>query len=189
MSQTRRTFLRNSGIGLLTFYVGGCEVEMTPRDAREREIPHRILTDVEVRTLDALGDILLPGSAAAGLSHFIDHQLGRAVRDQLLMIRYLGAPPPFLPFYRDGLAALNFVALARSEKHRRYADAEPGEQMRIAAQIAQRNPDGWKGPPAPFFYFVLRMDAIDVVYGTKAGIESLGIPYMAHIEPPSRWGE
>ena len=41
----------------------------------------------------------------------------------------------------------------------------------------------------PFFYFVLRNDAVDVVYGTKDGIESLGIPYMAHIEPPSRWGE
>ena len=34
-----------------------------------------------------------------------------------------------------------------------------------------------------------RPDAIDVVYGTKAGFEQLGVPYMAHIEPPSRWGE
>ena len=41
----------------------------------------------------------------------------------------------------------------------------------------------------PFFYFVLRNDAVDVVYGTKAGVESLDIPYMAHVEPPSRWGE
>ena len=38
-------------------------------------------------------------------------------------------------------------------------------------------------------YFVLRNDAVDVFYGTQDGFEALGIPYMAHIEPPSRWGE
>jgi len=36
-------------------------------------------------------------------------------------------------------------------------------------------------------YFLMRHDAVDVVYGTVEGIESLGTPYMAHIVPVSRW--
>ena len=47
--------------------------------------------------------------------------------------------------------------------------------------------DAWRGPPAAFFLFVLRMDAIDVVYGTQDGFDRLDLPYMAHIAPPARW--
>ncbi len=47
--------------------------------------------------------------------------------------------------------------------------------------------DGWQGPPGPFVYLVTRSDAVDVVYGTMEGYESLGIPYMAHIVPERRW--
>ena len=36
-------------------------------------------------------------------------------------------------------------------------------------------------------YTVLRFDSIDVVYGTMAGYDALGIPYMAHIAPTQRW--
>jgi hypothetical protein len=184
---SRRTFIRNTGVGLLTFYVGGCEVEMSPQEARENEIAYGVLSDTEVSTLDALGEILLPGSATAGLSHFIDHQLGASPNDQLLMIKYLGVPAPFAPFYQGGLAALE--AFSQAQKSRAFADLSQAEQTELVGQFAQVNPDGWQGPPGSFFYFVLRNDAIDVVYGTKDGIESLGIPYMAHIEPPSRWGE
>ena len=187
MAQTRRSFLRNTGIGLLTFYVGGCEVEMTPQEAREKNVAFGVLSDSEVGTIDALGEILLPGSAAAGLSHFIDHQLGAAPQDQLLMIRYLGTPAPFAPFYQGGVAALNELSMVHSRQP--FAGLTQDVQTELVGQIAQANPDGWEGPPAPFFYFVLRNDAVDVVYGTQKGIESLGIPYMAHIEPPSRWGE
>ena len=187
MAQTRRSFLRNSGVGLLTFYVRGCEVEMTPQEARKKEIAYGVLTDSEVSTLDALGEILLPGAAAAGLSHFIDHQLGAAPEDQLLMIKYLGVPAPFAPFYQGGLAALN--AFSQAQKGSPFADLNKEDQADLVGLFAQANPDGWQGPPGPFFYFFLRNDAVDVVYGTKEGIESLGIPYMAHIEPPSRWGE
>lgn len=187
MAQTRRSFLRNTGIGLLTFYVGGCEVEMTPREAREKQVAFGALSDDEAKTIDALGDLLLPGAASAGLAHFIDHQLGTAPEQQLLMIKYLGVSPPFAPFYQGGLAAVN--ALSQTQKGKAYFELTQDEQSELLGQFAQANPDGWEGPPGPFFYFVLRMDAVDVVYGTKDGIESLGIPYMAHIEPPSRWGE
>ena len=187
MAQTRRSFLRNTSIGLLTFYVSGCEVEMTPQEAREKKIAFGVLSDSEAGTLDALGEILLPGSAAAGLSHFIDHQLGASPENQLLMIKYLGVPAPFTPFYQGGIAALN--EFSQAQKNQPFAELSQADQTELVGQLAQANPDGWEGPPGPFFYFVLRNDAVDVVYGTKDGIESLGIPYMAHIEPPSRWGE
>ena len=117
----------------------------------------------------------------------VRHQLGAAPEDQLLMIKYLGVPAPFAPFYQGGLAALNeFSATHRSLP---FAELTHADQTELVGQFAHANPDGWQGPPGPFFYFVLRNDAVDVVYGTKNGIESLGIPYMAHIEPPSRWGE
>ncbi len=187
MTQTRRTFLQNSGIGLLTFCVGGCQVEMTPQEAREKEVDYGVLSQTEVRALDALGEILLPGSSSAGLSHFLDHQLGARAEDQLLMIKYLGVPAPFTPFYQGGLAALDVVAEETSGLP--FADLNETEQAELVGQIAQASPATWSGPPSPFFYFVLRNDAVDVVYGTKQGVESLGVPYMAHIEPPSRWGE
>ncbi len=187
MSQSRRTFIRNTGIGLLTFYVGGCEVEMTPQEAREKEVAFGVLSDAEASTVDALGEILLPRSAAAGLSHFIDHQLGASTEDQLLMIKYPGVNAPFAPFYQGGLAAVN--EFSQSQKGQPFAELSEADQTGLVGQFAQANPDGWEGPPGPFFYFVLRNDAVDVVYGTREGVESLGIPYMAHIEPPSRWGE
>ncbi len=187
MPQSRRTFVRNAGIGLLSFTIGGCEVELTPEQARQQGIPFQVLNPDQVRTLEALGDILLPGSAAAGLAHFIDHQLNAAPLDQLLMIKYLGVSPPFSPFYSAGLAALNTIA--NDQYRANYADLNSEQRTALVGQMAQANPEGWAGPPAPFFYFVLRNDAVDVVYGTKAGVERLGIPYMAHIEPPSRWGE
>ena len=187
MAQTRRSFLKNTGVGLLTFYVSGCEVEMTPQEARERKVAFGVLSGTEVTTLDALGEILLPGSSAAGLSHFIDHQLGASIEDQLLMIKYLGVPAPFAPFYQGGLAAVN--DFSQSQKGQPFAELSEADQTALVGAFAQANPDGWQGPPGPFFYFVLRNDAVDVVYGTQAGVESLGMPYMAHIEPPSRWGE
>jgi hypothetical protein len=48
-------------------------------------------------------------------------------------------------------------------------------------------PAGWRGPSAPLFYFALRSDAVDVVYGTIEGFRKLNVPYMPHIVPPRRW--
>lgn len=185
--QSRRTFIRNSGIGLLGFYVAGCRQELTPGEARAQDLPFNVLNPTEVRTLEAFADTLLPGSATAGIAHFIDHQLQAPARDQLLIIKYLDVEPPFTAFYAEALAALNATAQAQFGK----SFADLGDELRIelTGQIALKSPPGWSGPPAPFFYFVLRNDVVDVVYGTAQGIESLGLPYMAHIEPPSRWGE
>ena len=187
MAQTRRRFLQGTGAGLLTFVVGGCEVEMTPQQAREQSLDYGVLTAVEVAALEALGNVLVPGAAAAGIAHFIDHQLAAPPAAQLLMIKYLGANPPFAPFYSGGLAALD--ASSQTAHGRDFAALDGDAQAALVGAMALANPDGWEGPPAPYFYFVLRSDAVDVVYGTREGVESLGMPYMAHIEPPSRWGE
>jgi len=187
MVQTRRAFIRTTGIGLLSFYVGGCKVKLTPEQARRQDIPFLVLQTDQVRILEAFGEVLLPGSAAAGLAHFIDHQLNATPSDQLLMIKYLGVNPSFTPFYAQGLAALNETA--KSVYGLPFFELILDQKIELTGQISKANPDGWAGPPAPFFYFVLRNDAVDVFYGTQQGIESLGMPYMAHIEPPSRWGE
>ena len=53
--------------------------------------------------------------------------------------------------------------------------------------MRQNKIDGWQGPAGAFVYLVTRSDAVDVVYGTMDGYAALGIPYMAHIAPTTRW--
>jgi len=181
----RRDFI--VGGALLTFTLAGCERKLTPAQARAAAVPFLALDAGAVAVLDALGDILLPGSSATGLSHYIDHQLSGDDADSMLMIKYLGVPAPFTGFYESGLRAADALA------HAVYGKAFPGLSNEQASALVTRmsggRVEGWQGPPAGLFYFVLRNDAVDVVYGTSAGFEQLGVPYMAHIEPPSRWGE
>jgi hypothetical protein len=187
----RRAFIRDAGIGLLAFAAGGHTWLLTPAEARAADLPLRVLDGPQARTLEAFGETLVPGSGAAGLVHFIDHQLAAPPGEQLLMIRYLGVTP----FYAGGLKALDAAAAALHGVS--FHKLDDGQRIDLTRQLAQGNPDGWPqgwpdsgdAPPAPLFYFVLRSDAVDVVYGTQAGVERLGVPYMAHIEPPSRWGE
>ena len=160
---------------------------MTPAQARASDVPFRALDTGTVAVLDALGETLLPGSAAAGLAHYIDHQLSGDPADSMLMIKYLGVPAPFADFYRVGLHAAD--ALARAVHGKVFAKISTEQAVGLVTKMAGGQIEGWQGPPVGLFYFVLRSDAVDVVYGTKAGFEQLGVPYMAHIEPPSRWGE
>lgn len=186
MAQSRRTFLKRGGIGLLTFWVSGCERELTPGEARAKALPLQVFEPADSRTLEALGDTLLPGSAQAGLAHYIDHQLAAPPGEQMLMIKYLGMDAPFDAFYRDGLSAMD--AAARAEHGESFAALDAERSQALVERLSRNDVTGWAGPPAPLFYFVLRNDAIDVFYGTEAGFERLGIPYRAHIAPPSPWG-
>ena len=190
MSHTRREFLSRTGVGgvgLLTFTVAGCEKDMTPGEARARHVPFRVLNDTEVATLNTLGEVLLPGSSSDGLAHYIDHQLAAETADSMLMIKYLGVAEPFAPFYKAALAGAEKAATASFKKS--VAELDPGQTQILVSRMAGGQVTGWKGPPPGLFYFVLRADAIDVVYGTREGFGKLDVPYMAHIEPPSRWGE
>jgi hypothetical protein len=181
-SSNRRDFITG-----LTFVLAGCKKRMTPAQARAAEVPFRTLDTASVGVLDALGETLLPGSSTAGLAHYIDHQLSGAPADSMLMIKYLGVPAPFDQFYKSGLLATNAMAHAAHGKDFSVVAQEQADAL--VAKMSGGKVEGWQGPPAGLFYFVLRSDAVDVVYGTQAGFEQLGVPYMAHIEPPSRWGE
>jgi hypothetical protein len=185
----RRDFLVRAAAGdacLLTFTLSGCKTQLTAAQARSAEVPFRTLDATDVKTVDALGETLLPGSSAAGLSHYLDHQLSGDPADSMLMIKYLGVAAPFNEFYRGGLRATNAAARALHDKA--FEDLTPEQATALVAQMSGGHVDGWPGPAPGLFYFVLRSDAVDVVYGTQAGFELLGVPYMAHIEPPSRWG-
>jgi hypothetical protein len=189
-TNSRRDFINGAaagGVCLLTFTLSGCEAKLTPAQARAAKVPLHTLTASDVSTIDALGETLLPGSAAAGLAQYLDHQLSGDPARSMLMIKYIGVPAPFDAFYRGGLRAAETAARALYGKA--FAGLNSQQAGALVSQISAGQVDGWQGPPSALFYFVLRNDAVDVVYGTQPGFELLGVPYMAHIAPPSRWGE
>ncbi|MEZ5501018.1 MAG: gluconate 2-dehydrogenase subunit 3 family protein [Steroidobacteraceae bacterium] len=182
----RRRLLGAAGALATTYLIGGCEVKTTPEDARARGATLAVLTAAEAATLDALADFFVPGARDLGLAQFIDAELAAPPERQVLMIKYLGVAPPFLDFYRGGLAGLD--AAARADGNKQFAALDDSARTRILTSAASgANLPGWEGPPAPFFSFVLRNDAIDVVYGHPQGFEKLGVPYMPHILPPTPW--
>ncbi|MDY6945094.1 MAG: gluconate 2-dehydrogenase subunit 3 family protein [Pseudomonadota bacterium] len=185
MSYTRREILRSSGLGLLAFGIAGCSREPSPAAARD-EVVFKTLTRSEVAALDSLGESLVPGAAAAGLSSYIDLQLSGTASNSMLMAKYLGLSPPFLEFYRTGLAG--FAAAARRRFNIAPESITRQQSDTLLAQIAAGEVPDWAGPSQQLFYFALRSDAVDVVYGTVEGFGSLKIPYMAHIPPSKEWG-
>ncbi|MBR0725494.1 gluconate 2-dehydrogenase subunit 3 family protein [Bradyrhizobium manausense] len=184
MMVDRRVVLQGGALGL-AFVVGGREMVLSPRKARAQDIPLSTLTPAERETLESFGDVLLPGAREAGIAHFVDHQLGVSPGEALLLARLVNVAPPFVNFYRAGLKALDEAA---TKSHGApFARLSEDTKIAFVDQIRQRPPDGWVGPPSPFFYYVVRNDAVDVVYGTVEGFEKLGIPYMPHIPPSAKW--
>jgi hypothetical protein len=181
----RRDFMRGAALGALAFTVGGAQVLLTAREARAQGLPFRVLKAGEAETVAALGETLLPGARAAGVAHFVDQQISVPPEEALLQARILNVKPPFLNFYRAAIGAIDRASMARSG--RRFAALDSQEQRELVDLMRQNKLEGWQGPPAPFVYLVTRSDAVDVVFGTMEGYESLGIPYMAHIPPERRW--
>ena len=181
----RRDFIRGAAAGALAFTVGGAQLLLTPREARAQGVPFRLLRAGEADTLEALGETLVPGARAAGIAHFIDHQLSVPPEEALLEARILNVKPPYANFYRAAIAAIDRASQAANG--RRFAQLDASEQRDFVNLMRQGKLDGWQGPPAQFVYFVTRSDAVDVVFGTMEGYEALGIPYMPHIAPERRW--
>src|SRR5207302_6291093 len=181
----RRQFMRGAALGALAFTVGGAQVLLTPREARAQGVPFRLLQAREAETLEAMGETLAPGARAAGIAHFIDHQISVPPEEALLEARIMNVRPPYANFYKAALGAVDRSSQAQSA--RRFARLAGNEQRDFVNLMRQNKIEGWQGPAGAFVYFVLRSDAVDVVYGTLEGYEALGVPYMAHITPLKRW--
>jgi hypothetical protein len=182
---SRREFIRGAGLGAAAFGVGGSTVWLTTREARAHGVAYRMLKGDEAEAIESLGETLVPGARAAGIAHFIDHQVSVPPEEALLEARILNVRPPYVNFYRAALGALERASQARHG--RRFAQLPEAEQRELVSLVRQNRIEGWQGPPAGFVYLVLRSDAVDVVYGTEEGYQALGIPYMAHIAPLKRW--
>lgn len=182
----RRELLKRGLMGAMLFKLGGTSVMLSPRQARAQDVPLQIFSGEESALLEALGDTLVPGAAEAGFVHYLDSQLAVFPPDSLLMIRYLDVVPPYTDFYRAAIAAIDGYAAHRHGMP--FADLAPDARHGLIGEFAGENAEeGWTGPPSPFVYFVLRADAIDVTYGTRAGFLRLGVPHMAHITPDPEW--
>jgi hypothetical protein len=181
----RRVFLKGAGLGVFAFTVGGASVLMTPGEARAKGVPFRLLNASEAETIEALGETLVPGAREAGVAHFIDQQVAVPPGEALLEARQLNVRPPFVNFYRAAIGAVDKASMARGG--RRFAELSAGDQHDFVDLMRQNKIEGWQGPAGGFVYLVLRSDAVDVVYGTMEGYESLGVPYMPHIAPDRRW--
>ena len=181
----RREFIRGAGLGALAFSVGGAAVLLTPREARAQGVPYRTLKAGEAEAIESLGETLVPGARAAGIAHFIDQQVSVPPEEALLEARILNVRPPYLNFYRTAVGAVD--GAAKALHGRAFAQLSDLERRDFVNLMRQNKVEGWQGPPGGFVYFVLRSDAVDVVYGTEEGYKDLGIPYMAHIAPLKRW--
>jgi len=180
---TRRELLARMGGGLLVLTVSTPWGELAPAEARAKGAGFKNLTAEEGALLEKLGDVLLPGAGEAGVAHYIDDQLSRP--DPLLFLKYMEYPTSHLEFYREGLAALDRLSQLRHSSP--FARASQEQKAAIIQEISHKNPEGWNGPPAPLFYFVVRNDAVDVYYGGEEGFARLQIPYMPHLPPPAKW--
>jgi hypothetical protein len=182
LSHTRRRFLGTGAAGLVLTSIAGELVWTTPADAAERKGGFRTLTAFEAEWLGGLGEAIAPPSKAGGLAHYVDHHLGVPHADCLLGLRYLDVQPPYLDFYRPALASLARLGGGGSPP-------APGDARWTAllVELAKPAPPGWAGPPAPLFLFAVRLDAIDIAYGTRAGFARLGVEYLAHVEPERDW--
>ena len=182
----RRDFIKGAATGALAFTVGGVEILLTAREARAQNVPFRLLKVNEAETIEALGETLVPGARAAGVTHFIDQQLSVPPGEALLEARILNVRPPYANFYRAAIGAVDTASKALNNG-RTFTELSPSEQHDFVDAMRQNKVESWQGPSGSLVYMLLRSDAVDVVYGTVEGYEVLGIPYMAHIAPDKRW--
>ena len=182
----RRAFMKGAAIGALAFSVGGAEVMLTPRQAQAQNVPLRTLTADQAATLAAIGETLVPGAKDAGVVNFVDQQISAPAEEALLEARILNVRPPYANFYRAALGAIDGASQAKYGG-RGFAVLSAAEQHDFVDLMRQNKLDSWKGPGAPFVYFLMRTDAVDVVYGTMDGYAHLGVPYQPHIAPTRSW--
>ena len=184
MSLSRRNFIRHTGLAL-SFTVAGRTLLLTPREAYARELPLSVLDRAEADTLEAFCERLLPGARESGVVHFVDHQLALDPNDSLLFIKCFNVQPPYRDFYQSAVREIRKASETGYGKG--INELDQADAVSLIESLRDGNVPGWNGPPPPLVYHALRNDAVDVVYGTMEGFADLGIPYLAHIEPPRAW--
>ena len=182
----RRAVMKGGVLAALAFTVAGKEVFLSPREAHAQGAALKTLRAEEAETLGALGEVLVPDARKAGIVEFIDQQISGPPSEALLQARILNVRPPYANFYRAALGAVDKSVAAR-HGGKRFAQLSSDEARAFINDMRQGKIDGWQGPGGGFVYTVIRTDAVDVVYNTVAGYEALGVPYQAHILPPTKW--
>jgi hypothetical protein len=115
----------------------------------------------QAQTLEILGETILPGCAAAGLVHFIDHQLGVDPNDALLIAKYFRVAPPYGDFYTAGARIADAMARKSAGKSIEKLDAAQMQSLVKAMAVPGTVVDGFS---IFVFYMCLRSDAVDVNY-------------------------
>jgi Gluconate 2-dehydrogenase subunit 3 len=184
---TRRNTVKQLGSGLVLAQLGATAAWITPAEAARRKLPLKVLTDSEAQTLAVVASVLVPGATRAGIVPFVDQHLSLGPDQCLLMAKYLDLPQPYLPIYQEGLRALD--ALARKRHRAGWPALKPADRTALMTEVMAPAPPGdWDGKwPTGLIGFLLRADAVDVVYGTRQGFARLGIEHLAHIEPEPEW--
>jgi hypothetical protein len=187
MEVMRRQFIKAGAGGAaltLAFNVGGGVLLLTPEEARAKGIEIKRLSRHETLMLEKLAEAMVPGAVAAGVAHFVDHQLGVDPDDCMLIAKYFPVPQPFAAWYKRGLSAAE--AFSRSKMNEKLPALSASQLHQLVGEMGR--PDAKiEGFDLSLFYLCLRSDAVDVVYGTPKGFEKLEVPYMAHIMPPEGW--
>ena len=184
---TRRGFVERALQGsvlALSFAVPGGTALLTPGEARAKDVPLRKLDKTLAQNLEKLSEAIVPGATAAGLTHFLDHQLAGDPNEALLIARYFQIALPYIDFYVAGIKHANDLAQKSASKP--LTSLSDAEMVSVVKSMATPGTvvDGF---PLFVFYMCLRSDAVDVVYGTPEGFKKLNIPYMEHIMPPEGW--
>lgn len=184
---TRRGFVERALQGsvlALSFAVPGGTALLTPGEARAKDVPLRKLDNALGHDLEKLAEAIVPGATAAGLTHFLDHQLAGDPNEALLIARYFQVALPYIDFYATGAKHAN--AMAQKSAGKPMASLNDTEMVSLVKSLSAPGTvvDGF---PLFVFYMCLRSDAVDVVYGTPEGFKKLNIPYMQHIMPPEGW--
>src|SRR5207237_9291931 len=95
---------------------GGAQFLLTPREAKAQGVPFRRLQAREAETIESMGETLVPGARAAGIAHFIDHQVSVPPEEALLEARIMNVRPPYINFYRAAIGALDKATAAQADQ-------------------------------------------------------------------------